>query len=259
MIEFARFLVPFLAPLPVGVLCMLLALFCVLLRLQKTAVLALVVGLGVFIFFGYGLSTRQQLHSMERQHKQLDLDSISKKERQLINFVVVLGSSHVTDPGVPESGQLSGSSLFRLVEGIRIHRRLPRAWLVLSGGATDDPQANAVLAGRVAESLGVDGDRMIIEDRPHDTFEEAKLLQPMLKDKPFVLVTSAAHMVRAMKLFQESGMRPIAAPTDFIIKDNKQLTAKDILPTCSNLEISQRVIYEWLGDVWIYVRNMTGM
>ncbi|MCI5222005.1 MAG: hypothetical protein D3924_04875 [Candidatus Electrothrix sp. AR4] len=258
MIEFARFLVPFFAPFPLGVFCVFLAFFCVLLRLQKTAILTLLVGLGIFIVFGYGLITRQQLYTLERQYKPLNVASIAEQEQQQIRFVVVLGSSHVTDPGVPESGQLGAASLYRLVEGIRIQRQLPRSRLVLSGGANQDLQANAVVAGRVAESLGVDRGRVLIEDRPRDTFEEVKLLQPMLRDKPFVLVTSAAHMIRSMKLFQESGMRPIAAPTDFILKDNKQLASSDILPTSSNLMISQRVIYAWLGELWGFVKSMTG-
>ena len=238
---------------------MLFALFGVLLRLQKTAALFLVVGLGIFIFFGYGLVTREQLYKLERGYQPFDITSIEQEEQQKIKFVVVLGGSQVTNPSVPETGQLDGASLYRLVEGIHIQRLLPQTWLVLSGGTNQDSRSNAAVVGRVAEALGVDGGRMIIEGTPRDTFEEAKILQPMLKDQPFVLVTSAAHMKRAMKLFEKSGMRPIAAPTDFILKDNNLLTSDKLLPSCSNMMLSQRVIHEWLGNVWSLIRDMTGI
>ncbi|MCW5200156.1 YdcF family protein, partial [Desulfobulbus sp. F1] len=51
---------------------------------------------------------------------------------------------------------------------------LPESWLVVSGGANqEDPLANAVVVGRTARQLGVDGGRLVIEDRPRDTVEEA--------------------------------------------------------------------------------------
>ena len=55
MIEFLRFLVPFLAPLPVGVFCIFLALFFLLFRLRKMAVLSLLITLCLFLVLGYGL------------------------------------------------------------------------------------------------------------------------------------------------------------------------------------------------------------
>ena len=255
MIEIARFITPFFAPLSMGLLCVLLGFFCLLLRRQKTALLALTFGLGIFIFFGYGLTTRQQLHDLERQYPPLAIKQIPSEIRQKIQYVVVLGSSHTTDPGIPETGQIGGSSLYRLVEGISIQRQLPQTKLVISGGVNQNSRPNALVVSRVAELIGVNATEMIIEDRPRDTFEEAKLLQPLLVGTTFILVTSAAHMARAMKLFQDSGMKPIAAPTDFILKDNQQLTPEDILPSCGNLGISKRVIYEWLGTLWGRVKE----
>lgn len=218
MIEFVRFLVPFLAPLPIGVFCILVTLFCLLFGLRKIAFLSLLMTLCLFLAFGYGLPARQQVEKLERKYTSLDIEKISEKEQREIRFVVVLGSANTTDPAIPESNQLNTASLYRLVEGIRIQRQLPRTFLILSGGINQDPRANAAVARRVAESLGVDSGRLVTEERPRDTAEEAEMLQPMLKDMPFILVTSAAHMERAMKLFQEAGTHPIAAPTDFLIK-----------------------------------------
>ena len=250
MIEFLRFLVPIFAPLPIGVFCLLLALFFLILRLRKMTALALLISLSLFLVLGYGLPARKQLNNMERKYSPLDVEKISQKEKQQIRFVVVLGNTNTTDPGIPESNQLSSTSLYRLVEGIRIQRELPQTFLILSGGASQDSQANAVVAGKVAESLGVNQGQLIIEKRPRDTAEEAKMLQPILNEMPFALVTSAAHMERAMKLFREAGTHPIPAPTDFLIKDNNQLTSSSFVPTLDNLGLSQRLIYAWGAQAW---------
>ncbi len=256
MIEFAQFLVPFFAPLPIGVFCLLLTLFFMILRMHKMAGFFLVTTLCLFIVLGYGLPTRQQLGTLERKYAPLHLEKISKEEQQKIRFIVVLGSANITDPALPESNQLNSASLYRVVEGIRLQRELPQSFLIFTGGANQDPRANAVVASRVAESLGVGKEQMIIKERPRDTAEEVKVLQPMLKDMPFILVTSAAHMERAMQLFQEAGTKPIAAPTDFLVKNNGQLTSSAFVPTCENLKLSQRMIYAWASQAWNTINQL---
>jgi uncharacterized SAM-binding protein YcdF (DUF218 family) len=250
MIELARFLVPFFAPLPISIFCLVLTLFFMMIRMKKMAFFSLVMTLCLLIVLGYGIPTRQHLQSLERKYSPLTLEKISESDQRKIRFIVVLGSENITDSAVPESNQLSSTSLYRIVEGIRIQRELPQAFLVFSGGASHDTRANAVVAGNVAESLGVSRERMVIEERPRDTAEEARILQPMLKDMPFILVTSAAHMDRAMQLFQKAGTKPIAAPTDFFVKSNGQLTATSFVPTCDNFVLSERMIYAWLAQFW---------
>ena len=250
MILLARFFTPFLMPLPLVLFFILLGLIFMLLWLRKLAAAALLCSMAVLLVFGSGLPARR-LRSLERAYPPLRLEQLAEAERQQIKFVAVLGNTHVSDPGVPETGQLGPASLYRLIEGIRLHRELPDSWLVVSGGpCPGDAAANAVLVGRTARQLGVDGGRLVIEDRPRDTAEEAKLLKPLLKDAPFILVTSAAHMPRAMRIFQNEGLRPIAAPTDFIVKDRQQLTSASLMPSAANLELSEQVIYEWLGSLW---------
>jgi len=251
MISLARLFTPFLMPLPLGLLFILLGLCFVLFNLRRMAIVALLCSLGIFCLFGYGLPARSRLYALERQYPPLHIEQLPEQQRQQIKFVVVLGNAHVSDPSVPETGQLSTASLYRLFEGIRLHRELPESWLVVSGGANqEDPLANAVVVGRTAQQLGVDGGRLVIEDRPRDTVEEAQCLKPLLKDAPFILVTSAAHMARAMQIFQHEGLKPVAAPTDFIVKDKQQLSSSSLLPSSFNLELSEQVLYEWLGSLW---------
>ena len=257
MIAVARFIFPFLTPFTLGLACIVIAFFCLVVRWYRSARWSLTLGLAIFLFFGYGLLTRDQLYQLERQYPPLQLHNITAVLKEKIHFVVVLGNAHVSDPGIPETGQISSSSMYRLIEGIRIQHQLPGTTLVLSGGVNQDPRPNAEVVGRVAELIGVDPAGIIREDRPRDTYEEAKMLGPLLGKAPFILVTSAAHMVRAMQLFRDTGMQPIAAPTDFILKSNPALSGESLLPSCGNLGISKRVIYEWLGTLWGYLKQIS--
>jgi uncharacterized SAM-binding protein YcdF (DUF218 family) len=164
--------------------------------------------------------------------------------------VVVLGSGHVSNPALPVTAQINADSLHRLVEGIRIFRQISGSKLVISGGRIPDPVPNADVVSAVAEKIGIAPAKIIIENRPKDTFEEARYLKNVLGDQPFVMVTSAAHMKRAVAMFKSFDMKPLPAPTDFVFKNKTRLFNGAWLPTCGNIEISRRVMYEWLGGIW---------
>lgn len=251
MIAIARFVTPFLMPLPVGMFLVFAGLLAIVLNMQKTAILSLLLSLAVFCVFGYGLTVRSRLYDLERQYPPLSIEQLSEAQQEQIKFVVVLGNTHISDPGVPETGQLSTASLYRLVEGIRLHRELPNSRLVVSGGTSqEDLTANAVIVGRTARQLGVETSKLLVEGRSRATIDEARLLKPLLDDAPFVLVTSAAHIARAMRIFQAQGLEPLPAPTNFILKDRQRFSSSSLAPSAFNLELSEQLVYEQLGSLW---------
>jgi len=250
-----RSIIPFFEPLPLGLALLIAGLGLLIVKRRKASIVAIGTGIGILLFFGYAVFTKPVLYSLERSYAPLIVEQIAPKIRSQIRHVVVLGSGHVSDPDLPTTAQIGGSSLYRLVEGVRIYRLLPGSKLIITGGVIPDPVTNARVVGDVARQIGVPVRDMIVEERPSDTVEEARLLQGLLGSTPFVLVTSAAHMKRAVRIFQELGMRPMPAPTDFIIKNKPGGAIASWLPNCGNLWISQRVIYEWLGEKWTWMKQ----
>jgi uncharacterized SAM-binding protein YcdF (DUF218 family) len=251
MIDFGRLIVPFISPFPISLAFLIAGLALLYLNKRKAALLGFGLGIGVLLFFGYGIFTKQSLYHLERCYVPLVVDQINPKIRQQLRYVIVLGSGHISDPSLPTTAQIGGSSLYRLIEGIRICRLLPESKLVISGGTSPwDPVANAKVVSDVALRIGIAPEKIIIETQPKDTYEEAEVLKDLLGKQPFVLVTSAVHMKRAMKIFITFGMQPLPAPTDFILKDKPGSKIDSWLPNCGNLGISQRVIYEWMGEIW---------
>lgn len=250
-----RATIPFFEPLPLSLALLIAGLGLLIIRKRKAAIVAIGMGIGILLVFGYGVFTKPVLYSLERSYAPLIVDQITPAVRDKIRHVVVLGSGHVSDPDLPKTGQIGASSLYRLVEGVRLYRLLPGSRLVITGGVIPDPVTNARVVSHVAQQIGIPVQDMIIEERPSDTVEEARLLQGLLGSTPFVLVTSAAHMKRAVRVFQEFGMQPVPAPTDFIIKNKPGGGVESWLPNCGNLWISQRVIYEWFGEIWAWMKK----
>lgn len=161
-------------------------------------------------------------------------------------FVVVLGAGHRDRPDQPLTSQLSEPATVRLVEGVRLWRTLPDARLVVTGtvdpGRIREPEAMAALAVQ----LGVPAERVVQETASLDTDDHARYLQAVLGREPFLLVTSALHLPRAVLLFESAGMHPIPAPCGALSLPGE----KDWMPGARALERSSRTAHEVIGLLW---------
>ncbi len=223
-------------------------------RRQKLGKIIVTIGVVVLIFFSYGFFSNHLLSSLENKYPPLtDLQEIRG-----VKWIVVLGGGIVSDNRLPANGQISGSSLLRLVEGIRIHNSLKGSKLILSGGAVFDPVPEAEVLADVALTLGVGEENILLESVSKDTEDQAQNIRKIAKlheNERFVLVTSASHMPRAVALFRSSGMQPIPAPIDFWIKNPKGVNPKNFFPTASGLRKMERVFHEYLGLAWAKLKT----
>ena len=178
----------------------------------------------------------------------------SKKES--VN-ILVLGGGHTNDKRLPANSQLGGSSLARLTEGIRIHRLFPGSTLITSGyaGKSND-KPNAIVSANAAMLLGVDSANIKRQETPENTGQEALTYKQMFGDSAsLVLVTSAIHIPRAMYLFRKAGLKPIAAPADFLVKNEKKEDFFFWVPSSMNIKKMESAIHEYVGLLWYRVEG----
>ena len=157
----------------------------------------------------------------------------------------------------PEYGGASVDeiTLQRLRYAAHLARRLELPVLV-SGGMP--PNAASSLADLMKLALEQDFGVPVrwVEGRSADTFENAQFSAPLLKADgihTIVLITHAAHMRRAMRMFREAGLDVIPAPTVFAPPLGSD--EADFLPRMSGLEQSFYALYEILGEGWYALRH----
>jgi uncharacterized SAM-binding protein YcdF (DUF218 family) len=101
-----------------------------------------------------------------------------------------------------------------------------------------------------AISLGVDSLRIMILKNPSSTKEEAEeIVSTYGKDINLVVVTSALHMHRAVTYFRSLGVEPLAAPTNYLVKDKKSASHLSGWPSVDNIRMMDAVIHEYLGTL----------
>ena len=168
-----------------------------------------------------------------------------------VKFIVVLASGFSPEASRPITIQLDESSIARLVEGVRVSKVLNCCKLVLSGGPEPDRVSSAAQTmAQLAQDLGVGRQDVILETQSRDTEDEARLVAPIVGQQPFILVTEASHMPRAMALFRKHGTRPIADPVDFRTSHSQAIAPDQVFPGAGDLSGSERAVYEYLGLAW---------
>jgi uncharacterized SAM-binding protein YcdF (DUF218 family) len=163
-----------------------------------------------------------------------------------LGYILVLGSSYRPHDAVPVTAALDSEGLTRVVEGVRLHRQLAVPKLILSGGGAGGAAGPAEGYRILARSLGVDDAAIITLTAPLDTTGEAQALVGRIGSEPFILVTSATHMPRAVELMRRAGARPIPAPTaQRVTSESMQVLAW--LPQTSGLAATSSALHEYLG------------
>ena len=116
----------------------------------------------------------------------------------------------------------------RVIAAATLARRFAGVPVLVTGGHGPTREGvrqpgEAQISARILTDLGVARARLVIEDRARNTAENARLSLARVTphpERPWVLVTSAFHMPRAMAEFAAAGWpEPVPWPVDFRIGD----------------------------------------
>lgn len=237
----------FFMPLSIAFILVVFALFFLYINKIKKAKLFLTFGFLWLFLISYQPFSNALIKPLEIKYPSyLNIDSN-------IKYVLVLGNAHKTNKDLSDVSQLSGTALKRLSEGIRIYKKLDNAKLIVSGYGGDDITPHAIMAKNAAISLGVSKENILMQEKAKDTFEEALYAKKIIGDDNFILVTSASHMPRAMKIFKSENLNAIAAPTDYLHdKESSYLS----FPKTRYLNNTTVAIHEYLGSLWFKVSKI---
>lgn len=226
--------------------CLLLLCF-LLLRKERYRGLTRGIMLLVCVFillFGTGWIPRAVTNHLEAMYP------VIQQVNPEIKWIVVLGGGRSELPGFPANDLLTGASIKRLVEGVRLLHQLPHARLLLSGGGGSGLNTEAALLKQLSLWFAVPVEKIVLESKTLNTEEQARALASLLHQEPFYLVTSAIHMPRSIGLCHQQGLNPIPAPTDFTLFWSDSNQAKMYIPNAYNFYFLTIALHEILGQLW---------
>ncbi|WP_419764127.1 MAG: YdcF family protein [Arcobacter sp.] len=225
-----KFISFFLEPFTFGFLILLLAFIFLFFNSYKKAKVFLFIGLMYFFLVSSSIFSNLLMSPLENKYKNQEDIDISK-----IEYILLLG----------------GDFKARFDEVVKLSKEIQDAKIITSGYEGSRIIPEAIEARDRLISYGITNNRIIIQEKPKDTIEEAISIKKLLKDKPFILVTSASHMPRAMEIFKQQGLNPIAMPTAFTIKENRPNSYLSI----GNIKKVHMAVHEYLGLIWFKIKT----
>lgn len=140
-----------------------------------------------------------------------------------VDGIILLGGDE--DPYISEARHqpTAYTSLARYIHFAELAHRYPHARLVFSGGSgvliSQSDIKDSEIARDILKNLGLPTQEMVFESQSRNTFENAKKTAELVKptaNQNWLLVTSAAHMPRAVGCFRKAGWNVYPQPTDYM-------------------------------------------
>jgi len=214
--------------------------------IRMIAIISILLMLIVFT----GLGIKILVFPLENYYASDNFQSVQK-----MPIVVLGGGINYDIPG--KKGELSKSSLQRLVKAYRLQRKL-KSSIIYSGGVavgqTEISEAN--IAQKWLLDMEVAEDKIIKEAKARTTYENGVYIKKWMKRNEIsniYLVTSAIHMPRSSAVFSKLNINFIPVISGYSY--NHKLSWLDYLPNRNALTANLAALHEWLGLIWYKING----
>jgi len=244
----SKILPVFMMPLGVVSLLLLLALFFLRRGKRRTSAAFLVLGLAVLWTASTPFVAAQLLRQAESRYPAVAMEQVP-----LGGCVIVLGGA-VGAPIPPRVDIDMSESIDRVYQAAALYRAGKAPIVIVTGGNQPWSESKTAEADLIRDLLiewGVPRDAIFLEGSSRNTRENALYTKNILDAivcKDPLLVTSAAHMPRAVAAFNSVGVAVTAVSTDVRATNLSLPGVIDFIPSADALATTSEVIREWIGQ-----------
>ena len=245
MFYLSKFSFVIVQPLTWVVLLVVLALGLSLMRSRMSALrYVLALALTLLVLIGWSPLSNAALRSLEDRY-QAPSGDLSK-----FAGMIVLGGVFNGDDGRGHGQIALSGSAERVVVPVPLMNQYPQLRLLFTGGEAalvPSGQPEAAAARLYFDRMGVDGGRIIYEAASRNTFENSEMsarLPGVDIQEPWLLVTSASHMPRAMATFARAGWNVTAYPVDYASVVDASWFGYSLVGGANEWQMALR---EWVG------------
>lgn len=169
---------------------------------------------------------------------------------KIYSSIILLGGMAGSDS--QDEGYFNSAS-DRFIQALKIYRQGKAKYLVITGGngnLLNNKFKEAPWLAREFNSVGIPDSAIIIEDRSRNTLENAaftkRIFDSLHIGPPYLLITSAHHMPRALLAFRKEGITADGFPANYLAGKEKYSLA-DLVP-------DPGVLIKWE----VYIKEVAG-
>lgn len=239
---------------PLGLACILMVVALVMWwRRSRWVPFPISLALMVLLLASNNWAAHRLVQSLEWQH-------LPPKTLPTADAIVILGgatkSAFPPRPGVDlsEAGD-------RVLYGAQLYREGKAPIVISSGGRIGwrggGPSESADMA-QILKTVGVPSSAILQDPTSLNTHENAVNVKKIMQERGIrriLLVTSAMHMPRSLRIFQRQGIDAIPAPTDFLVSEQEieepnsspQAIILSLMPDTERIDRTTRALKEYIG------------
>ena len=165
---------------------------------------------------------------------------------------------------VSDEDRAQGGEIYRFVSLSQRSEtgELPHARIVFTGGVAallPGAVGGAPAVGAYLEAAGIAPERIVLEEQSRNTYENALLTRELVNPQPgepWLLVTSAWHMPRAVGAFRQARFDVVPWPVDYRTRGWQDL-AQPFDAMTEGLRRTDMAVREWIGltAYWLLGRS----
>lgn len=245
----------FVMPLAVVLFAGLLAMLLLLRKQRRASVIVLMFALIVLWISAIPVTGSMLYARLESTYRPVPLASVPSSD-----CIVLLGGA--ISPGLEPRVDIElTDAVDRVRKTAELFRTGKAPIVIVSAGNqpwSKSEKSEAELTKELLVEWGVAPDAIFLEGSSRNTRENAlyskNLIQAVNCKRP-LLVTSAAHMPRAVAAFDVVGVPVTPVSTDVKVADTSTLTVMDFIPSAGALAMTSDALREFLGRFVYQIRG----
>jgi uncharacterized SAM-binding protein YcdF (DUF218 family) len=182
---------------------------------------------------------------VEGQYNKPEIEKINE-----VDAIVVLGGSLRINE-LKNKYNIEWQDADRFFGGLKLYKEKKSKKIVFTGGKMPynlTKLSEGDVLKKYAIEYGINADDILVTKDALNTFEESEAVQELLgENKNIILVTSAFHMKRAKKLFEQKGFNVTAYKVDYKTAPIVKINFINLIPSASSLSKTEIAFREILG------------
>ena len=225
---------------------------------KKLGKIILLVGIVLVALFGYPLVPDLILNPLERYYPPVVFSKTNDSPKITAPLIGILGNSSYWDSNTPSNLRMNQDYVTRILEGVRLHRHLPNARLIISvPGQQMNDQEKMKLISEFMHIIKVDETKVDIFTAALDTEDEIIAFKSKAGTNLCYVVSTSSHLPRAMVLAGRHKLNAIPSPASYLVTPPGEVfTPEKLFPGAENFRNAERAVYEYLGLAWEKVRSL---
>jgi uncharacterized SAM-binding protein YcdF (DUF218 family) len=243
-------------PVGLAAIALAIAVAALYIKRRKTALVSVIASAAVLWAFSSPIVAHVLVRTLESKYD-------PPADFPKVSAIVALGGC--TQPAVlPRRYVETNCNADRIFHAARLFRAGYAPYLICTGGRIPfiynfEGSEAACMASIFKEFWGIDTPALILEDKAQSTRDHAPNVEKILTakglPKEVIVVTTASHMYRSVRIFRKKGYSVYPAPTDYWEDKKVQLNLMAFLPSAVSLFESTIAMHEYYGILAYKIRG----